>query len=167
MLFPDRHAICHWHGLCEFCWIPADLESKSAVKSEKSKAGKLSWWDALAYRSSWFRPRYIAGFGVPLDVVMLGVADGEVGYSGQMLAVILVHWGLHCAFSFLNDGQVKSSSLIRIFCLSVFLHRLLIYIISLFPSWRYPEDLTLPTAVTYQLNVILKLEGSWEPDTLV
>lgn len=33
--------ICHWHGLCELCWIPADLENKSAVKSEKSKVGKL------------------------------------------------------------------------------------------------------------------------------
>lgn len=41
-------------------------------------------------------------------MIVLGVADGEVGYSGHILAVILAWWGLCYAFSFLNDAQVKS-----------------------------------------------------------
>lgn len=49
--------------------------------------------------------------GVLLDVVMLGVADGETGYSGQILVVILPWWCSYFTFYFLHGAQVKSSSL--------------------------------------------------------
>lgn len=65
---------------------------------------------------------------------------------------------------------LRSSLRLCIFDLPVFLQTLLIYIISLFLSRRQHRqgmDLALPTAGRYQLNVILKLEGSWEYDTLV
>lgn len=55
--------ICHWHGLCRLCWIPADLENKSAVKSEKSKVGKLSWWDTLASDTVGFNHSILQGLG--------------------------------------------------------------------------------------------------------
>lgn len=41
----------------------------------------------------------------------MGVADGETGYSGQILMVILPWWCLFCAFSFSDGAQVNSLSL--------------------------------------------------------
>lgn len=121
------------------------LRERGSCQEWKSKVGKLIWWDTLA--------------------------SDAVGFSHCMLQDLGSFWRWQClcwhvevilgrserwfqpgnawcyAFSFSNEAQVKSSSLIFIFCLWVFLHTLLICIIpSLMVTHRRGVSLTSPTA---------------------
>lgn len=91
--------ICHWDGLCvNFVGYQLTWRTSQLPRVKKT----INSWDTFA--SAAFDHRV----WVLLNVVMLGVADGETGYSWQILMVILPSWCLYCAFSFLNGAQIKS-----------------------------------------------------------